>query len=218
MADLSRRSVLPIAAAALAGAAALPAVAAQSPALASLIDAHRVALNTFEEWCSKEETMRDAFRQAESERPEDIVPCLLGGGFSLSLGEDSVRAHMAQRYGYQRDNLKALARVDTDAAETLRMKLGDTEAENEIVIQRAFAEEEARKEAFGLTAVLREYQAANDAEEAALGAVCAYVPRSPEEGRIKGEYLAYWYDRTGGYGWEDHIPLVLQSIVGGANV
>jgi hypothetical protein len=59
---VSRRAVLPIAAAALASVAVIPAVAAQSSSeLTALIEAHRAAMAAFREACTKEDrTPEDA--------------------------------------------------------------------------------------------------------------------------------------------------------------
>jgi hypothetical protein len=213
---VSRRAMLPIAAAALASAAVIPAVAAQSSELASLIEAHRTALAAFNEICGREDEMSDAYMEAQR-RNEIIVPCLLGGGFSLSLGEERLRKHIQQRYEHQRANLKELARVDSAASEKLLAKLRDKEAENLALVDRALEEEEARKEAFGYAAVRREYDALNEAEEVTLTAVCAYVPRTAEEGRTKAAYLKHRHDRTDGL-QPYHVEALLQSIAGGADV
>jgi hypothetical protein len=78
------------------------------------------------------------------------------------------------------------------------------------LVNRAFAEEEARKEAFGVAAVKRQHRALNNAEEGALGAICAYVCPSPEESRLKGEYLTHMHKLTGGLqSW--HLEALLAS-------
>jgi hypothetical protein len=217
---VSRRAMLPIAAGALASAAVIPAVAAQSSELASLIEAHRLALRTFEEWCGKEESTKDAYRKAERERGEIIVPCSLGSGFSLSLGEESIRSNIAREYTRQRINLGVLALIDSRTAGKLAKKLNAQEAADLAAVDRAMAEEAARQEAFGLTAVMREYQRWNEAEEAAVLALCAYVPRTPQEARAKAEYLGTVYANCGGYGWQEcgYVEALLQSIAGDANV
>jgi hypothetical protein len=61
------------------------------------------------------------------------------------------------------------------------------EAENMALLDRAFPEEEAREEAFGLAAMKREHRALNDAEDAAFIAICGYVRQSAEESRRKGD-------------------------------
>jgi hypothetical protein len=213
---ISRRAVLPIAAGALASVAVIPAVAAQPSELAALIEAHRAAYDAFNEFCGREDEVRDAYKAAYSGQ-DIMVPCLLGGGYDLRLGEESIREQITRRYERQRENLKELARVDSRAADKLLAKLEGKEVENLALVPMALEKEEARQEAFGLTAVLREYDTLNEAEEAALIAVCACVPRSPEEGRSKAAYLKHMHDRTDGLqDW--HIDALLQSIAGGASV
>jgi hypothetical protein len=128
---VSRRAAFkPIAAAALASAAVIPAVAAQSSELASLIEAHRVALRTFEEWCTKED--------------------------------------------------------------------------------------ETEKNAPDYLAVKDEWDRWNEAETASILALCAYVPRSPQEGFAKAEYLAQRHAATKGWDWDErHVEALLESIAGG---
>jgi hypothetical protein len=181
-----------------------------------VIEAHRAAFDAFNDVCGRQDEMSTAYGKAHSGK-EIIVPCLLGGGYDLSLGEDDIRKQIARRYERQRENLKELARVDSKAADKLLAKLADKEAENLALVNLSLREEEERQEAFGYAAVLREYEALNDAEEAGLTAVCAYVPRTREEGRTKAAYLKHMHDRTDGL-QEWHIEALLQSIAGGTSV
>jgi len=88
------------------------------------------------------------------------------------------------------------------------------EAENIALLDCALEEEEARQEAFGYSAAKREWRETCDADDAAFLASCAYVPRSPEEGKIKVEYLIATHELMAGFKDKD-IEALLQSIAGG---
>jgi hypothetical protein len=57
------------------------------------------------------------------------------------------------------------------------------------LIDKAFEDEEARKEAFGLAEVQRRWEATNDAEHEAATALCSYQCKTIEEARIRAEYI-----------------------------
>jgi hypothetical protein len=86
---------------------------------------------------------------------------------------------------------------------------------------RAFAEwcsvEDGTKEdAPEYLAARDEWDRRNEAEEAAILALCAYVPRSSEEGYTKAEYLAERHSACKGYDWDErHVEALLESIAGG---
>jgi len=63
-------------------------------------------------------------------------------------------------------------------------------------------------------AAKREWRETCDADDAAFLAICAYVPRSPEEGKIKAKYLIATRELMAGFKDED-IEALLQSIAGG---
>jgi hypothetical protein len=211
---VSRRAVLPIAAGALASVAVIPAAAAQSSELASLIEAHRAAGERFGNACQAEDELSDAYRKAHAEA---IAPCLLGDAVSLYLGREECVDFIAERFDAQRKQLEKLARVAPEIAAQASGVLDAKEAENIALLDRAIEEEEARREAFGWSAAKREWRAACDADDGALIAVCAYVCRSPEEGRLKAEYLLRHLDNMAFE--QDEMEALLQSIAGGmANV
>jgi hypothetical protein len=97
---------------------------------------------------------------------------------------------MANRdYESQRQRLDTLAHIAPDIAENARAAIDAKEAENMALIDKAFEEEEARKEAFGLAEVQRRWEATNDAETEAATALCSYQCKTIEEARIRAEYI-----------------------------
>jgi hypothetical protein len=118
-----------------------------------------------------------------------VVPCLLGGGFSLEYGHEFCQEHITGAYENQRERLRPLSRVAPDLAEQVRAGMDAKQAENIALMDRVFAEEEARQEAFGLAAAQRDLEATGDAEEKAAIAVCAYRCLTLEEARLKAAYL-----------------------------
>jgi hypothetical protein len=80
-------------------------------------------------------------------------------------------------------------RVAPELADQMRAALDKTEAENAALLNRMLAEEEARKEASGLAQAERAWEATADAEEEAFMAICSYRCRTPDEARLKAEYL-----------------------------
>jgi hypothetical protein len=214
VADTSRRAILVGLAAAPVTLAPAIAEQASSGELARLIEAHQKAYDAFEDICGREDDMCYAYRQARAAEPEVIVPCLLGGGISTRRGYEDCRNHIEDRFGVQRGSVKELARagVDRKAAKKMLASLKTKEVENMALLDRLFAEEEAREEAFGLAAMKREHRALNDAEDAAFIAICGYVCQSAEESRRKGEYVARFHKLTGGL-QSAHVDALLQSLM-----
>jgi hypothetical protein len=208
---VSRRAVLPIAAGALASAAVIPAVADQSGELAALIAAHRAAGERFGNACQAEDEISDDYRKAHGEA---TAPCLLGDAVSLRLDREECIDFIAERFDAQRKHLERLARVAPEIAAQAAAALDAKEAENIALLDRAIEEEEARREAFGWSAAKREWRVACDADDGALVAVCAYVCRSPEEGRLKAEYLLRHLNDMAFE--REEMEALLQSIAGGA--
>jgi hypothetical protein len=64
------------------------------------------------------------------------------------------------------------------------------EAENVILMDSVFAEEDARQEAFGFAAAKRDLEATNNAERETAIALCAYRCQTLGEARVKAEYVA----------------------------
>lgn len=183
----NRRAVLTgLAAAAVVG-AAVPAEAASSD-LPRLIEDHRAAYRAFIEAIDLEQEVEAAYEAAHGDTI--IVPSLLGGGYGMSNGYDDCKKHIAAGDENQRERLKQLSRVAPELAEQVRAVMDAKEAENMVLVDRVFAEEEARQEAFGLAAAKRNYHATSDAERDAAIAICAYPCRTLEEARLKAEYLA----------------------------
>jgi hypothetical protein len=214
MSALARRQVLQggaaMAVAAL-GVSGSPkaAFASVSSDLARLIKDHRVAYRAFCKAIDREQEMEAAYYKAKN-HDTIIVPCLLGGGASLSQGYEFCQEHITGAYENQRDRLTPLSRVAPELAEQVRAVMDAKEAENAILVDRVFAEEEARQEAFGLAGAKRDLEATGEAEEDAAIAVCAYRCQTLEEARLKAAYLA---EAPGlGDGLQpDHVKALLAS-------
>src|SRR5215211_2158659 len=106
----SRRSVLQgCAALAVAGVAGVPAaLGGTSRKLDQLIEEHCAAYKAFVAAIDREQELESAY---EAQREEIIVPCLVGGGYSLSQGFDFCEEHIASAYAHQREQLRPLSRV-----------------------------------------------------------------------------------------------------------
>ena len=97
---------------------------------------------------------------------------------------------IAESYQRQRNALTPLSRIAPDLAEQGRAAFDAKEAENMELINRLFADEEARKEDFGRAAASRDLERSRrHAEEEALTALCAYACETMAEARMKAEYL-----------------------------
>jgi hypothetical protein len=79
------------------------------------------------------------------------------------------------------------------------------------LLDRVFAAEEARKEAFGLASAESELEATNDAEQDALLAVCAFRCCTLEEARLKADYLAKAPGLATDGLQDEHVMTLLQS-------
>lgn len=115
---------------------------------------------------------------------------MVGEAYSIKLGREFCEEHLAAAYSRERDRLKALGRIAPDLAEQARVAIDAKEAENRVLLDGMLADEEARKEAFGLGEAERDWDRAEQAEHEAAIAVCAYPCRTLEEARLKAEYLA----------------------------
>jgi hypothetical protein len=212
MKPITRRSVTTGLAAVV---TAIPAVGTFSKSASSdltrLIKEHRVAYRAFCKAITREEKMNGAYKKAHTDKT--TVLCLLGGGYSLSSGYEFCQENIASAYRNQRDRLPQLTRVAPDLAEQFRSVMDAKEAENMDVLDRTFAEEEARKEAFGLARAERELEATGEAELEAAIAVCAYPCATLEQVRLKAEYLAKAPGLSDGL-QEEQVEALLQSFSG----
>ncbi len=204
---ISRRAL----AAGLALAPVAGLASAEAPTkIAHLIDAHRSARQAFERVIDDLEEIQDAYDAAHGDGFE--VPSFIGGGCGSRNGLDRCREWIAGGYKHQRANLKCLAQVAPELAEQARKVFDAKEVENMALIDKAFEEEEARKEAFGLAEVQRRWEATNEAECAAALALCSYRCKTMEEARIRAEYIAQTpIIREDGEG--EYIEALLRSFI-----
>ena len=165
MKPLSRRSVTTGIAAAV---AAIPAVglckgAKESSELRELIKAHRAAHRAFCRAIDRLDVMTEAYKKSEA-----TVPCfMVGEAYEIKLGRAFCEKNLAAAYTRERDRLKALGRIAPDLAEQARAAIDAKEAENRVLLDSMLAEEEARKEAFGLSQAERDWESTEQAEHEA---------------------------------------------------
>jgi hypothetical protein len=156
--------------------------------LRGLIEAHRAAFDAFDRAVSRQSEMDVAYDWAFPPEESPFVPSC--GGCSMRHGLELSKKIIAESYQHQCNALTPLFRIAPELAEQARAALDAKEAENMELIDRLFADEDARKEAFGLAAASRAFESTNNAEEEALTALCAYPCETMAEARIKAEYLA----------------------------
>jgi hypothetical protein len=189
----SRRAMIgALAALPIASMPAVAGVAGASP-LRGLIDAHRVAFDAFCQATDRENELEEAYKEAFPPEEVPFVPSLLDAGScgcGMQNGLERSKEIIAGSYQHQRNALTPLSRIAPELAEQARSALDAKEAENMELVDRLFADEEARKETLGLAAAERAWAATNNAEDEALTALCAYPCETIAEARIKMEYLA----------------------------
>ena len=167
--ETTRRAVIAgIAAAPVAG---LPALARGGELLA-LGEAYRDAHEAFLAACDDLGRMEEAWKEVKGDGFH--VPSLLGGGLGSVSGREECKEFIAKGYEFHRERTVNIARIAPDLAEQMRVVLDAKEAENMALIDAAFEEEHARKEAIGLLAAERRWGELCDAEESAALALCAY--------------------------------------------
>jgi hypothetical protein len=205
----SRRAMIgALAALPIASMPAVAGVAGASP-LRGLIDAHCVAFDTFNRAIDREQELEEAYKEAFPPEQMPFVPILLGGSHDMRYGVDDCREFITIIYERQRERLFPLSRIAPELAEQARSALDAKEAENMELVARLFADEEARKETFGLAAASRVRDAASDAEDELLTALCAYPCETMAEARIKAEYLVSTSDELQSH----HVDALLQSFL-----
>jgi len=180
-------SAAPALAIAATPAAALASRPCPSDALQAVLDRHTVTADAFDVAIRHANEIRRAYEAAQGDTV--IVPCFLGGGMGMSNGREACRAHVSEVYGNQRHRLPQIMRLDPDLGERLRETLDRREVENLELVDRMFAEEEARREAFGLAEAERRESEADAAEQEAAMAVLSYRCRTLGEVVRRAAYL-----------------------------
>lgn len=206
--ETTRRAVIAgITAAPVAG---LPALARGGELLA-LGEAYRDAHEAFLAACDDLGRMEEAWKEVKGDGFH--VPSLLGGGLGSVSGREECKEFIAKGYEFHRERTVNIARIAPDLAEQMRVVLDAKEAENMALIDAAFEEEHARKEAIGLLAAKRRWGELCDAEESAALALCAYECQTLDEARIKATVIleSPILDELG----KGHAVALLRSFVGG---
>ncbi|MGI8724690.1 MAG: hypothetical protein ACR2J1_04910 [Methyloceanibacter sp.] len=199
----------PIAAATVIPATGVPAEKGSSE-LNQLIKAHRTAYRAFCRAIDREQKMEEDYKKVRDNTI--LVPCFLtGDAFELQLGYEFCGERLEASYTRQRKQLENLTRVfPPDLVEQSLAVIDAKQKENFDVLDRMFAEEDARREAFGLAPAKRDWEATNDAEQEAALAICAYNCRSFEEAAVKARYLATAPGLRDGL-LDEHVDALLQS-------
>jgi hypothetical protein len=210
--------MLPIAAAALASTAAIPAVAAQASELASLIEAHRAAAETFSASITALENADWAFREQEKGRDPDAIPCFgstipyTGGIVSF----ETCRNHIENTYEFFCGAVGRMRSYDPAKAGEMLAQNKISQDEALIALDAAVKEYEQRKATAGVTSLEEARDAASEADTQALYALCSCECHTLADVRLKASYLLKYYD---GFNLDEQdLTALLQSLAGGANV
>jgi hypothetical protein len=184
----SRRLVLAAGSAAVVlGSISVAAHTAENSELSELIARHRAAREAFCEAVDLQEATRDRYKKAYPKLV--LTPAGPGRSYELTYGYDFCKNGIADDFEELRKKLSGLARLDPAASEQALAAIDAKEVERLATLDENFAADEARKEAFGLSAANRLWQETNDAERELAIALLAYQCRDIEEARIKVEYI-----------------------------
>ncbi|MDI9846548.1 hypothetical protein QM467_00590 [Rhodoblastus sp. 17X3] len=169
------------------GAISAAAHGTEASDLLSLIAKHRAAREAFCEAIDLQEATQDRYDEAY---PDPVLtPAGPGRSYELTYGYDFCKKGIADDFEEQRKKLSGLVRLDPTAAEQALAAIDAKEVERIATLDVNFAADEARKEAFGLSAANRRWQETNDAERELTIILLAYQCRDIEEARIKVEYV-----------------------------
>lgn len=189
---INRRTVIaaPLFAGAVATVATVETANAAPNAMIALIDAHQASWKHFGKVCDKlssKEDAYDAFVKANGGKP--LVFKSLGGALELRNDPDTLKQDITAEYFRARERLHFLAKITPELAEQAREALDQAAAKDLLAVDTAYENEAQRRQKFGLTAVRKAWEAADEASHAALMAICAYRCQTAEEYRMKGAYL-----------------------------
>lgn len=162
--------------------AGLPAIVGLGE-IVTLIADYQKAAKAFVEALDDVARMEDAWSAAEP--GGFLVPIFLDGAIGSRNGVDQCREFIAGAYAHNRKALGPLAQIAPEQAEKMRLALDEKEAENLALVDKLFAEEEEREEAFGLGPAKRRYKESLAAEERAALALCSFACRNLDEARVK---------------------------------
>lgn len=179
----NRRTILGAIAATCAG--ALPAASAPADSdLDHLIAADRHAA------ADREEAER-ALKRAESDYLASTAPveihCALGG-FCLLKNYTREQAREWIAHAFERES-RRFTKCRNELADDILAALDRQRAANLATVDRLFEEDEARREAFGLGAIVRRHRAAVTFEEEAGRALLNYPVARIEEARRMADYV-----------------------------
>jgi hypothetical protein len=170
---------------------ALGAAASAEPGdLPALISAYGKAnqayIPAFEEW----ERLKKAWKAATSKELR-LAPCWADGrSYDLRIFHyEDIRATISEAYARKRQSLEVFRQIGPVEVDQFCRFLDADEAKNLANLDELHAEEERRKESFGLTGAVRRLDDASAALEEAALALCSYRPKTLEEARIKAEAI-----------------------------
>ena len=196
MPTITRRTLLATsAAAAMTATATTTQAAGISAEMHNLIETHRTLFAAWLETVGPREDAQDAYKAHREKLDPVIVPCLLGRNQEIShshvreWAREDGRKSVVDAFAARRRDVEAFARLDPLLGEAMTATLRTKEAENLAIVERCYDEEEARQEAFGLTAVTNAYDAAADAADIALWELCAHRGQSLADERARAAYI-----------------------------
>jgi hypothetical protein len=170
-----------------AGGLAASAEPGDLPALISAYGkANQAYIAAFEEW----ERLKKAWKAAAPKELRLAPLRFTGGGYDLGMfSYDSCAQKITDYYARQRQQLEVFVPLGPAEVAEMRRSLDAMEAKDLANLDAMKAEEEARKEEFGLGPADRRCDDASAAEEEAALALCSYRPKTIEEARIKAEAI-----------------------------
>lgn len=155
--------------------------------LNDLIEEHKAALVEFEAACEKLDAVGHAWDEWESQNKlmvnlYNISPC-------VDEGVEWLRHYVDDILRESRRQLPFITSMSAEFAEQFNAFICETQATLYARIDEAIAEDERRKEAFGLTAARKHFDDISNAEKTAVNAICAYRCTDHDEERKRLQYL-----------------------------
>lgn len=190
MPTITRRALLASGtAAAVIAAPAATQAAGISAEMHNLIETHRTLFAAWAKTMDPREDAEDAYKEHQKKVDPVVVPVLIGGAHGIRNGRKETRQFVADAFRNQRNRLEIIERLDPDMAKRMRELLDAKEAENLALVETAYDEEDARQEAFGLTAAVNAYDEAAEAADSALWELCAHYCQTLADERARAAYI-----------------------------
>lgn len=179
--------------------------------LADLIETHKNAMAQFEEACEVLEDIADAYDAAETGNEVkiklyDIMATVHDNGEWLRDYANEIICKCSKQLPFIREQSPEFADQFTDF-------LAETQTALHLKIEEALAEDERRRDVFGLTAARKRWDDKNTAETEALNAICRYRCANHDEERERLRYILECPSAMGCAGsFDDFANLMLEAV------